>query len=154
MSRIFFSAEVGGEAGFVDDVVGEAQRHFLRDDAAGAVRDIGERTGVHKRRSSVRGLREIGQDGFGEQRHHAADGVKIACADWLSVARHADDDGFEARRRSLRSFGERQDCHDFAGGGDDEIRFAICTVALATDVERRMRRSARSFMSMARGQVI
>ena len=131
----FFGAEIGGESRFVHDVVGEAQRHFLRDDAAGAVRDICERTCVHKRRRSIGRLREIWQDRFGEQRHHSADGVQFAGADGLSVACHADDDGFEAVAQIFAIFGEREDCHDFAGGGDDEIRFAIGAVAFAADVD-------------------
>jgi len=75
---VFFRAEVGSEAAFVDDVVGEAQADLLRDDAAGAVGDIAERAGVDKSRRTFGGLDEVGKNGIGEEGHHSAGGIKVA----------------------------------------------------------------------------
>ena len=131
----FFGAEVGGESCFVHDVVGEAQRHFLRDDAAGPMRNICKRTRVHERRRTIGCLREIRHDCFRKKRHHSADGVEFAGADRFSAACHSYDDGFQTLPQIFAVFSESKNCHDFAGGGDDEICFAIGAVAFAADVD-------------------
>ncbi len=84
--HVFFKAEVGGEAGLVDDVVGEAEAHLLRDDGAGAVGDVGEGAAVDERGRAFGGLDEIGQDGFGEQGHHGTGGVEVCGEDGLAGA--------------------------------------------------------------------
>ena len=59
--HVLLEAEVGGEAGFIHDVVGEAQADLVRDDGAGSVRDIGEGPAMHHRRCAFGGLREVRQ---------------------------------------------------------------------------------------------
>ena len=93
--HILFETKVGGEAGFVDDVVGEAKAHLLREDGAGAVGDVGEGAAVDERGRAFGGLDEVGQDGFAEQRHHRAGGVEIVGEDGLARAGLADDDAAE-----------------------------------------------------------
>ena len=42
--KVFLGAEISGESGFVDDVIGKTNAHLLREQTAGAMRDVSERT--------------------------------------------------------------------------------------------------------------
>ncbi len=55
--KIFFRAQIGGKAGFIHHVVGQPDSHIVGNHAAGAVRDIAERPGVHHGRRAFGGLR-------------------------------------------------------------------------------------------------
>jgi hypothetical protein len=56
-----FRAQIGGKASLVDNEIGEVQPHTLRQHAAGAVGDVGERSTVHDRWGALRRLHEIRQ---------------------------------------------------------------------------------------------
>ncbi len=135
ISKYFSRAEVGSESAFIDDIVGQAQAHFLRNDAAGAVGDVGEGTSVHCCGSALGGLDKIGEDGFGEQRHHSAGSAEFFCADRFAVVGRADDDGVEAFAKIVAAAGQREDGHDFTGGGDDEAGVTIGAFAFAADFD-------------------
>ena len=113
-------AKIGGEAGFVDDVVGEMQTEPLRDDAARAVRDIRKRTAVDDGRRAFRGLHQVGHQGVVQQQHHRADGLEVGGGHRLPVIAESDDDTPEALAEIGAALGQREDGHDLGRRGDHE----------------------------------
>jgi hypothetical protein len=77
-SKNFSAPRSAAKPVFVDDVVGQVQPHALRQHAAGAVRDVGERPAVDDGRHAFGGLDQVGQQGVVQQHHHRADGFQIA----------------------------------------------------------------------------
>jgi len=128
--HVLLEAEVGGEAGFVDDVVGEAETHLLGEDGAGAVGDVGEGAAVDEGGCAFGGLDEVREDGFGEERHHRPGGAEVGCGDGLAGAGGADDDAGETGSEIFAAGGEGEDRHDLGGGGDEEAGGAVGAVAV------------------------
>ena len=65
-------AEVGAEAGFGHDIIGELERGRGGDHRIAAMRDIGEGAAMDEGGRAFQGLHQIGRDGFLQQRRHGA----------------------------------------------------------------------------------
>ena len=99
-------AEIGGKAGLVHDVVGQVQTDSLGQHAAGAVRDVRERTAMHDRRHAFGGLHQVGQDGVVQQHHHRTDRLEVAGNHRPALGIEADDNlarGGDAGLRGSRT---------------------------------------------------
>ena len=62
MSKNFSRAEIGAEAGFGHDIVGELQRQLRRQHRVAAMGDVGERAAMHEGRIVLQRLHEIRLD--------------------------------------------------------------------------------------------
>ena len=82
----FLGAEVGAEAGFGHDVIGELERGRGREHRIAAMRDIGERAAVDEGRRAFQRLHQIGRDRVLQQRRHRAMRLQVARAHRLAVA--------------------------------------------------------------------
>jgi len=131
--EVFFCAKFGSEAGFVHNVVGEAQSHSLREDGTGAMGDVGEGASVHKSGRTFGSLHQIRQDRVGEKSHHGAGCTDVGRGDWTTLARNADDDGVDAAAKIGAAGGEAENGHDLRSGGDDEAGFTIGAFAFGAD---------------------
>ena len=135
-------AEIGAEAGFGHDVVGELQRGLRRDHRVAAVRDVGERAAVDERRIVLQRLHEVGRERVLEQHGHRAVRLQVARAHRLLVARVADDDVAEALLQVLERGREAEDRHHL--GGDHDVEAVLARIAVARAAERARRcRAAR-----------
>ena len=72
------AAEVEGEAGLGDRVVGHGHRHAGGQDRVAAVGDVGERSAVDERGGRLGRLDEVGQDRLVEDRRHRAGHADLA----------------------------------------------------------------------------
>ena len=131
--EVLLRTEVRAEPGLVDDEVRQLQGHALRDDAARAVRDVGERAGVHQRRRVLGRLHEVRHDRLVEQHHHRAGRLQVRGAHHLAVEAVADDDVRQALAQILPRRREREDGHHLARRRDDETRLARQPVQLAAE---------------------
>ncbi len=116
-------AHVRAETGFGEHVTirpDELQRDLIRDDRRIAVRDIGERSGMHERRRALDGLHQIGHDGVLHQDRQRAADAEIVGGDRLARAAGADHHAAQAFAHIGQAGGQRQDRHDLAGHGDVE----------------------------------
>jgi len=85
----FFRAKIGAEACFGQDVAfrpDELQCDLVCDDRRIAVRDVGERPGMYKRRSALDGLHQIGHDRILHQDDQRTADADIVGGDGLARA--------------------------------------------------------------------
>jgi hypothetical protein len=113
-------AEIGGEAGFGDDVIGEFECEASGDGGAGALGDVGERAAMDEGGGSFERLDEVGMNGVAEEDLHGADGLDIAGADGFTAVGEGDDHAAEALAEVERITGQTEDSHDFGGWCDIE----------------------------------
>ena len=134
-------AEIGAEAGFGHDVVGELERRRGRQHRIAAMGDIGERTAVDEGRRAFERLHQVGRERFLEQHGHGARGLEVAGAHRLAVAGIADDDVGEPLFKVVEVARQAEDRHHFRGDCDVEAIFARKAVGDAA--ERRHDRAQR-----------
>ena len=141
-------AQVGAEAGFRDDVVGELERRLRRDDGVAAVRDVRERTAVHERRRLLERLHEVRLERFLHEHRHRALRVQRLGTNRLVVARVADDDLLEPVAHVVERRRQAEDRHDLRCGDDVVARLARETIGRAAqavdDVSASCGRSCRA----------
>jgi len=111
--NVFFRAQVGGKARLIHDVISKAQRHLLRNHAAGAVRNVAKRAAMHKGGRALGGLDKIGQQRVGEQRHHGAGSVERCGGDGFAALVLANHDAVEPLSQVVAILRQRHDSHDF-----------------------------------------
>ena len=133
MSKNFSRAEVGAEAGFGHDIVGELERGRGRQHRVAAVRDVGERAAVDEGRRAFQRLHQVRRERVLEQHRHGAVRLEVARAHRLSVARIGDDDVAEPFLEVLEILGEAEDRHHFRGDGDVEAGLARIAVGDAAE---------------------
>ena len=126
-------AEIGAEAGFGHDIVGELQRRRGRDHRVAAMRDVGERAAMHEGRVVLQRLHQVRLHGVLEQHGHRAVGLEVAGIDRRLVAAVADDDVAEPLLQVLEVGGQAEDRHDFRGDGDVEAGLARKAVGDAAE---------------------
>ena len=68
----FLGAEIGAEAGFGHDVVGELERGGGRRHRVAAMRDVGERAAMDEGRRAFQRLHQVRRDRVLQQRRHGA----------------------------------------------------------------------------------
>ena len=124
-------AQVGAEAGFRDDVVGELERRLRRDDGVAAVRDVRERAAVHERRRLLERLHEVRLERFLHEHRHRALRVQRLGTNRLVVARVADDDLFEPVAHVVERRRQAEDRHDLGRRDDVVARLARETIGRA-----------------------
>ena len=129
----FLGAEIGAEAGFGHDIVGELERGRRRDHRVAAMRDIGERAAVDEGRRAFQRLHQIRRDRFLQQRRHRAVRLEVLGADRLTLAGIGDDDVAEPLLEVVEVLGEAEDRHDFRGDRDVEAGFARIAVGDAAE---------------------
>ena len=120
----FLGAEIGAEAGFGHDIIGEIERRARRDHRIAAMRDIGERAAMNEGGRAFERLHEIGHQRVLEQDGHRAMRLQISRGHRLLVIVQADDDLGEPILQIVEIAGEAEDRHDFGGDGDVEAAFA------------------------------
>ena len=133
MSMNFSRAEVGAEARFRHDIVGELERGRGRQHRVAAVRDIGERTAMDEGGRAFQRLHQVRRDRVLQQRRHGAVRLEVAGADRLTVARIGDDDVAEPLLEVVEILGETEDRHHFRGDGDVEAGLARIAVGDAAE---------------------
>ncbi len=144
------AAEVEGEPGLGDGVVGVGQGHPGGEHRVAAVGDVGERPAVDEGRRPLERLDQVGQEGLLEQDRHRAHGPEVGGGTGVPSWRSRPGSG-RAGRGGRRRSGQAEDGHDLAGRRDVEP-------GLARDPLRgpprpmTIWRRARSFMSSARFQ--
>ena len=130
-----FGAEVGAEACFRDDVVGEFEGEPGCPDGVAAVGDVGERSAVDEAGGVFEGLDKVWFEGVFEEGGHCALCLKVTRVKDFSAAGVADDDsaepGFEVGDVGCKA----EDCHDFGGYGDHEVIFAGDAVGRASHAD-------------------
>ena len=126
-----FEAQVGGEAGFGDDIIGVGQRHAVGDYGVAAVGDVAERPGVHQGGLAFQGLGQVGHYGLVQQGHQGAGEAQLIYADRSAAAGGADHDAAHAFPQVVQILGQGEDGHNFRCGDDAEAGFAQGAVAVA-----------------------
>ncbi len=122
-----FQAHVGAEAGLGQHVAigtNQLQRDLIGDNRRIAVRDIGERSGMHERGRALDGLHQIGHDGVLHQDRERAADADIVGGDRLAGFVAADHHAAQPVAHIVQIGGQRQDRHDLAGHRDVEARDA------------------------------
>ena len=127
----FLGAEIGAEARFGDDVVGELERRPGRDHRVAAVGDVGERAAVHERGRTFEGLHEIGPERALEQRGHRAGRVEVGRGDRAPVPARADHHPAELLLEIVEVGREAEGRHHLRGDRDVETVLARKPVAHA-----------------------
>ena len=120
-------AEVGAEAAFGDDVVGELERRLGRHDRVAAVRDVRERAAVDEGRVVLERLHQVRRERVLQERRHRAMRLDVARVDRLVVAGVADHDLAEALLEVLEARRQAEDRHDFRG--DDDVEAILARVS-------------------------
>jgi len=85
-------AEIGAEAGFGDDVIGELQRRCGRDHRVAAMGDVGKRPTMDKDRVVLDRLHQIRRQRILQQRGHRSCRLDIGSRHRFALARLPDDD--------------------------------------------------------------
>ena len=124
----FLEAQVAGEAGLGDDVVGELQGGFRRDHRVAAVRDVGEGAAVDEGGVVFERLHEVRLEGVLQEDGHRPLRFQVAGADRFAVAGPRDDDVPQALPEVLDRGGETEDRHHLGGRHDVETVGARETV--------------------------
>ena len=129
-------AQVGAEAGFGDDIVGQLQARTGGDDRAAAVGDVGKGSAMQQRRVVFQGLHQVGLDGVAQQHGHGAMDLQLPCSQGLALAVQTEDDLAQALAQVHQRRGQAEDGHDFAGHHNVEAilaRLAVHVAAQAHD---------------------
>ena len=130
----FLAAEIGAEAGFGDDVVGELERGGGRRHRVAAMRDVGERPAMDEGRRAFQRLHQVRRDRLLEQRRHGAVRLEILGEHRLAVAGIADDDFTEPLLQVVEIPGQAEDRHHF--GGDRDVEAGLARIAVGDAAER------------------
>src|SRR5690606_35922270 len=128
--------QVGAEAGFGNDVVGQLERGLGRGDRVAAVGDVGERAAVDERRVVLQRLHQVRLNCRRQQHGHRTAGIDVRRTHRALVAAIADDDVADRFLEILDRGGEAQDRHDFGRDGDVEAgltRIAVGDAAQRSD---------------------
>ena len=120
----FFGPEIGAETGLGHHVVRKFQRRSGGNHRIAAVRDIGERAAMDKRRVAFERLHQIRLQGILEQRGHRPLPVELARAHRFALSGVADNDISEPGLQIGEILRQAKYCHDLAGDGDVETVFA------------------------------
>ncbi|MCY1298205.1 hypothetical protein D9M70_476790 [compost metagenome] len=129
----FFCTEIGAEAGFRHDIVGELQRRRRRDHRIAAMRDVGEGTAMHEGRIVFQCLHQVRLHRVLEQHRHRAIGLDVTRKHRALVASVADDDIAEALLEILQIGCQAEDGHDLGCNGDVETGLARITIRDTTE---------------------
>ena len=121
-------AEIGAEAGFGDDIVGELEGGLRGDDRIAAMGDVGERPAVDEGGVVLERLHEVRLHRLGQQHGHRPVGLDVATVDRGLVAAVADDDVAEPPFEIVDVVGQTQDRHHLGGDGDVEAGLARIAV--------------------------
>ena len=111
-------AEVGGEAAFGDDVVGQLHGDLVGDDRVVTLGDVGEGPRVDQAGVAFERLHEVRLDGVLEQHRHGSAGADVVGGEGIAPAVVAERDAAEALAKVLERGGEAEDGHDLAGDRD------------------------------------
>ena len=106
------------EARFRHHVVGQLERNLVGDDRRVAVRNVGERPGVHRRRLPLHRLHQVGHDGVLHQDRRRARHAQVFHRHRLARLAGADHAAADAFAQILQAGGQRQDRHDLRRHGD------------------------------------
>ena len=131
----FLRSEVGGEAGFGDEVVGELESVLGRHDAVAAVRDVREGAAVDEGRDVLKGLDEVRLYRVLEEHRHRALRFEVARGDGLVFVGVGDDDVREALLEVFDALREAEYRHDLGGDCDVEAVLARHAVDLAAEAD-------------------
>ena len=126
-------AEIGTEARFRDDIVGELERRGGGNDRIAAMGDVGERTAMDEGRRAFQRLHQVRRNRLLQKRRHGAVCLDVPAADRLAVAGIGDDDIAEPFPQIIEVLGETKDRHDFGRDRDVEARLARIAVGGATE---------------------
>ena len=107
-------ADVGAEAGFGDDVIGQFEGDLVGDDGAIAVGDVGKRSGVHEGGRALQGLHQVGLDGVLHQDGQRAGHAQVLGGDRFALLVGAKDHAAKALAHVCQAGGQGQDGHDLA----------------------------------------
>ena len=121
----FLHAHVGAEARFRHHVISQLERDLVSQDGAVAVRNIGERPGMHEDRCAFQRLHQVGFNRVAHQHRHRARNAQVAAGDGLAAFAQANHDAAKSFAHILQAGGQRQHGHDFAGHGDVKARLAF-----------------------------
>ena len=127
-------SEVGAEAGFGHDIVGQRQRRPRGDHRVAAVRDVGERPAVNQHRIVLERLHQVGLGRILQHRGHGRRRLEIACRHRLAVAGFGHDDPRQPILEVRKVTRQAEDRHHFRCRGDVEARLAGKAVGHATKV--------------------
>ncbi len=128
------AAEIGAEAGFGHDIVGELERGRGGEHRVAAVRDVGERPAVDEGRRAFERLHQVRRQRLLEQHRHRAVRLEVARAHRLAVARIGDDDVAEPLLEVVEIAGEAEDRHHL--GGDRDVEAGLAREAVGDAAER------------------
>ena len=131
----FLGTEVGTEACFRDDVVGELQRELRRHDAVAAMGDVRERASVDEGRRALERLHEVRLDGILEEQRQSTRDIEFFRADGAALTAVADDDLTEALLHVLEVLREAEDGHHLRGHRDVEARLTRRAMCLAAEAD-------------------
>ena len=129
----FLAAEVGAEARFGHDVIGELQGGRGRQHRVAAMGDVGEWAAMDEGGGAFQRLHEVRRQRILEQRGHRAMGLEIGGADRLAVAGIADDDVAEPVLEIVEIAGEAEDRHHLRRHRDVEAGLARIAVGDAAE---------------------
>ena len=117
-------AEIGPEPGLGHHVVGQLAGDPRRQDAAGAVGDVGERPRVNERGRVLHRLHEVGQDGLVQDDGHRPRRVQLRRPHGAEIPAVADDDLAQPPLQVRPRRRQREDRHDLGRRRDHEPRLA------------------------------
>ncbi|MPN34629.1 hypothetical protein SDC9_182123 [bioreactor metagenome] len=86
------STQVSSETSFRDDVISQFQGRFGCQDAVAAMRNVGERSAMHKCRSMVERLDQVRLQSILHQQSQCAFHFQVSDCDWHAIECIADDD--------------------------------------------------------------
>ncbi len=97
------------------------------------MRDVGERTTVHERRSVLQGLHQVGRKRVAQQHRHRPVGLELPRRDRLLGAGVADHDVADPALEVGPGLGQAEDRHQL--GGDHDVELVLARVAVGEAAE-------------------
>ena len=127
---------VGAEPRLGDHVLAELQPQQVGDQRRVAVRDVGERAGVHQARLPLERLDQVGLDRVLEQHGHRPGGAEVLGGNRIAAGGVGGRDPTDPLPQVLEVAGDGEDRHHLRRGGDIEAALARVAVGLAAEPER------------------
>ena len=114
----FLAAQIGPEARFRDNDIGQFHRRAGGDQRIAAMGDIGERPAMHQGRRALQRLHQIGLQGGLQQHRHRAIGLQIGRRHRLALPRLRHHDAPQTGLQIGQIGGEAEHRHHFGGNRD------------------------------------